>query len=143
MALTYYRDNVYAPVANGNSFANRAQIDPLLQFHPRWKYMDNTMKDDAIVAASAQLDIMSFNGDKVSPTQPLQFPREYNEDIGVFSKPEQDRKLVQALSAQVEYNLARAGIGVTAYSHGNESLTPRQEIICREAQFALEPYLRD
>jgi hypothetical protein len=140
MALIYYRDNAYAPVAGGNAYATRSQIDPLLQFHPRWKYLDDPMKDEAIIAASAQIDIMSYSGVKVSPTQPLQFPRQYNETDGVFAVEQQDRRLVQAVSAQVEYNLARAGIGMTAYSHGNESLTPRQEIICREAQFALEPY---
>jgi hypothetical protein len=140
MALTYYRDNAYAPVAGGNAYATPSQIDPLLQFHPRWKYMDNTMKDDAIVAASAQIDIMSFYGEKVSSSQPLQFPREYNQTEGVFAVQQQDRKLLQAVSAQIEYNLARSGIGMTAYSHGNESLTARQEIICREAQFALDPY---
>lgn len=141
--LVYYRNGSYVPQTGGNAYATRAQIDPLLQFHPRWKYLTDPAKDDAIVNATAQIDIMSFSGDKVDDTQDLQFPRDYGETTGPYSSAEQDRKLVQAVSAQVEYNLNRTGIGQTSYSHGNESITPRQEIVCREAQFALEGYLRD
>ena len=141
--LTYYRNGSYVPAPTGNAYATRAQIDPLLQFHPKWKYLPQAAQDDAIINASAQLDIMTFSGEKSDDTQPLQFPRDYDETSGPYSAAEQDRKLVQALSAQIEYNLNRTGIGQTSYSHGNESITPRQEIVCREAQMALEGYLRD
>ena len=143
MPLVYYRDPAYIPIPTGNAYALLTQIDPLLVFHAKWLYLDTLMREDAIVNASAQIDIMSFTGEKFSAAQPLQFPRQYNETSGIFSIPEQDRKLVQALSAQIEYNLNRMGIGIVQYAHGNESMTPRQDIICREAQMSLGRYLRD
>lgn len=143
MPLVYYRDNAYAPVPTGNAYAELTKIDPLLLYHAKWKYLSPTMREDAIVNASAQLNVMGFSGAKVSPTQPLKFPREYDETEGLFSYEGQDERLLEALAAQVEYNLSRTGIGVTSYSHGNESVTPRQDMICREALFALEPFVRD
>lgn len=136
--LTYYRDAFYNPVPTGDAYATLAQIEPLVSFHAKWKYINDAMKEDAIKAASAQLDIMNFQGAKVDPTQNLQFPREYNETAGPFSREGQDRKLLQALAAQVEYNLNRAGIGVTAYSHGNESLSPPCKYCIRPEIFAIK-----
>lgn len=141
--LTYYRDASYNPVPTGDAYATLAQIEPLVAFHAKWKYINTTMKEDAIKAATAQLDTLIFQGGKVDPLQALEFPREYDATTGPFSRPVQDKKLLQALSAQVEYNLNRSGIGQTAYSHGNESLSPRSEIICREAMGALEAYFEE
>lgn len=143
MALIYYRDISFAPVIAGNAYAELVQIEPLLAFHGKWKYLDTTAKEAAIVSASAQLNLMSFKAEKVNPLQAMKFPREFDESIGLFSYAGQDERLLEAVASQIEWNLNRVGIGMTSYQHGNESFTPRQETICREALFALEPFTRE
>jgi hypothetical protein len=143
MPLVYYRDSAYAPVLAGNAYATLEQIEPLLAFHAKWRYLDTPAKESAIINASAQLDLMSYKAETVNPAQAMKFPREFGETAGVFSYAGQDERLLEATAAQVEFNLNRVGVGMVTYQHGNEAFTPRQEMLCREAIFALEPFVRE
>lgn len=143
MALTYFLDNALAPVSGGNAFSTKAKCDPMLNFNPRWQMANTTEREQFIMDATAQLDSLDFVGTVVSDTQPLQFPRTMStETTGEFTVANQVRRLFRALVQQIEYNLNRQGIGMTQYSHGNESFTARQDTICREALMSLSPYLR-
>jgi hypothetical protein len=144
MAFTYFVNNSLAPVAGGNAYATKAKCDLMLNFHPRWQMATSTEREQLIMDATAQLDSLDYVGTLVSGTQPLQFPRVMSTEItGEFTLVNQVRRLFRALVQQIEYNLSRQGMGVTQYSHVNESFTPRQDTICREALMSLTPYLRN
>lgn len=143
MALTYFLDGSLAPVSGGNAFSTRAKCDPMLSFNQRWQMATPDEKDQMIVDATAQIDSLDYAGTVVSGVQPLQFPRTMSADAtGDFTVANQVRRLFRALVQQIEYNLNRNGIGVTQYSHVNESFTPRQDTICRETLMSLSPFLR-
>lgn len=143
MPLVYFVDSSLNPVPGGNAYGELAKVDMALSYHAKWQYLTNAEKEDKIVHATSQLDSLDFKGAVVSGTQPLQFPRAMTEDTtGDFTVREQVRRLFRALVQQIEYNLNRVGIGMTQYSHGNESFTPRQDILCREALQSLMLYVR-
>lgn len=143
MPLVYFVDSSLNPVTGGNAFGELAKVDLALSFHAKWQYLTNTEKEDKIIQATSQIDGLDFKGSLVDPTQPLQFPRVMTDEAtGDFTVAEQVRRLFRALVQQIEYNLNRVGIGMTQYSHGNESFTPRQDILCREALQSLMLYVR-
>lgn len=143
MPLVYFVDGNLDPVAGGNAYTTEPKLTPLLNFHPKWAILTAAEREDKIVEATAQLDTLDYKGKLFAPTQPLQFPRAMTEDTeGEFTREAQVRRLFRAVAAQVEYNLNRVGIGMVNYSHGGESFTQRQDIICREAQMTLGIYER-
>lgn len=143
MALVYFVDNDLDPVEDADAFGTVEAVDLHLSYHPRWMYLEDEEKEALIIAATAQLNALDFKGQLVEDTQALQFPRAMStETSGLFTRKEQVRRLFRSLVQQIEYNLNRAGMGMVTYSHGNESFTPRQDTIAREALQTLLPYVR-
>lgn len=140
MALTLYTD----------TYAELAAIDARMVYNVGWNTLAEADRENRIKAASLQIDDMMFHGIVKVQGQDMKFPRNFGShdfslfDAGddVFDEENQERILGEAVRSQVEYEMNRRGIGATQFSSGSQSVTPRQDMLCREAKSLLAPYVK-
>jgi len=133
-----------------DTYATLSDIDALMVYNIAWSIIPTVEKENRIKAASLMIDNMMFHGLAKVVGQDMKFPRFFNGfdfslyDTGddIFNEDNQKRMLREAVRGQVEYDLNRTGIGVSNYSCGSKSGTPRQDMLCRESKGLLAPYVK-
>jgi hypothetical protein len=134
--------NAFDDPANGNSYCTIADADSFLVWSEKWKLMQPADKEAWIIAVSAQADRRGFYGVKTNPANAMQFPRDFGArpDDPFFGIEAQRAKLRNYSLAMLEYNLNRVGIGVTAYTIGDESIRHEGLVEPNQARLALWDY---
>jgi hypothetical protein len=131
-----------------DTYVEVTTADNFLIADKSWQLLTDTnpqRKEDYLKAISAQIDAIEpeLYGTRVDTTdaQKMAFPRIYGYTVqttGPYSVAGQKTALTRAIIAQVKYELnGGSAIGATQIATGGETVTPRQDILCREAKIAL------
>lgn len=115
MAITKF-DDVYATIE---------EIDSFYTGDCQWSNLTTDEKEKYIIAASSLIDTaLTFEGQKKSDSQAMQFLRDFNTSEKLFSEEEQTRILIMATAYQVERYLKNIPYGRSDFQTSKDRIVP-------------------
>jgi len=133
-----------------DTFLEVADADIRLDYDPCWSTKTLAEKEALLKAISFRMSDMTWWGTVKVVGQAMSFPRSFSVttfDIfetgeNVFTEEMQEKRLRKAVLAWVVYSFSFAGTGLINYGVSDESITPRLELMPREAMAQISPYLK-
>lgn len=96
-----------------DTYATLAEIDAALFNNKRWDSWDVEDKEQFLEAATQTIDkALTYAGERVDESQPLEFPRAFSTYQTFFETDKQEKQLVFAMTRQIEFLLESTEMGV-------------------------------